>query len=573
MPSRSPATKPAPTKAAETYLYQPVPANDDSIRIGWMYPADYTIAMSSLGYLMLYRQLDSQPGIAATRVTTDTLQHHRANEFELMGFSFSFELDMMAILQTLETLDLPIYAKDRDRHAPLVFAGGPVVMTNPEPYAAFFDFFLIGEGEELLMDLEVAYRRHRHLASREELLHALAIEVPGLYVPSLYEVTYEGPEGPIAAITPRYDDIPFPVKKRFIENMDNFVASSPILTENTIFSNTFLVEVMRGCAHRCRFCLASYSMLPTRGASLEPIIEAIESGLVHTKKIGLLGALIADHPQFDQLCDYLNTRMDQLGGLTLSSSSLRADTLTLPIAQTFKKGNQNQLTIAVESGSERLRRRINKNLKHDQILQAAAVMSEAGMKGMKVYGMVGLPEEEESDVEELGALMKELRKLNPRLELHLGCSSFVPKAGTPFQWMPRLENKNIDRRFEILRKQLLKVANFRPSSTKWDFFQAFLSRGDRRLAPLLVRFYQLGSSLGTMHRAYKELKQEGLVDFPPLEWYALRERPETEVLPWDALHLGVSKEILYKEGLPPPGFPSRQPTGSVVTPSAVVLAR
>lgn len=538
----------------ETYLYTPVFPAIDAVKIGWFYPADYSIAMSSLGYLTLFQQLDTNPRVAVERVYMDTLEAHRTRQFQLIGFSFSFELDILNILQTLETLGIPLYAKDRDASHPLIFAGGPVIMTNPEPYADFFDFFLIGEGEEILEELVIEYPKVE-AESRETQLHQLAVAIQGLYAPSLYEVTYE-PNGPIASIQKRFDDIPLPVEKRFVSNMDNFVASSPILTPQAIFSNSYLVEVMRGCAHRCRFCLASYSMLPTRGAALEPIIEKIDAGLKVSNKLGLLGALIADHPQFSELCDYLDTRMEANPELVISSSSLRADTLTQQIAETFKRGKQNQLTIAVESGSERLRRRINKNLKHDEILRAASTMAAAQMKGMKVYGMVGLPSETEEDVLALADLMKEIRRENPRLGLYLGTSSFVPKAGTPFQWMARLDNKSVDRRFEILRKKLLKVAEFRPSSSKWDMFQAFLSRGDRRLAPLLVRYYRLGSSLGSLNRAYKELTDEGPVDFPPLEWYALRERPEDEILPWDVLHLGVAKGILYKEGLPPPGFHS-----------------
>jgi radical SAM superfamily enzyme YgiQ (UPF0313 family) len=287
-----------------------------------------------------------------------------------------------------------------------------------------------------------------------------------------------------------------------------------------------------------------------RGGTIEKVIDRIEQGIQYTDKVGLLGALVSDHPDFPALCDYLDAKE----GLTISSSSLRVDTLTPQIANTFKKGGQKQLTLAIETGSERMRRRINKNLKHDQILKSASIMAEAGLEGVKFYGMVGLPDEDDHDVELLADLLTEVRKENPKLKIHLGCSSFVPKGGTPFQWQPKIDNKLVDHRFSILRKKLLKVADVRASSAKWDYFQAFLSRGDRRLSKLIVRFYELGGSLGSVNRAYKELKEEGKVDFPDLDWYALRERPENEVLPWDMISLGVPKHILYKEGLPPPGF-------------------
>jgi radical SAM superfamily enzyme YgiQ (UPF0313 family) len=546
----------------EVYLYQPVAPNADAVRIGMVYPAPYQIAMSSLGYLVLFQQMDQSPDADVRRIYADTLDQHNPRELELMGFSFAFELDIVKILDTFAAYDIPMFAKDRKREHPLVFAGGPVPMSNPEPFAEFFDFFLVGEGEEMMTHLLEVYRKYRNLTDREELIHRLAVEVPGLYAPGMYEIRYAGPDGPVSAIVPKYDDIPPVVEKQLIANMDDFVASTPIISDKAIFSNTLLVEVMRGCAHRCRFCLASYSMLPpmgsglpaARGGMLQTIIDKIEEGTQYTNKVGLLGALISNHPQFPELCDYMDAKIDRQPDLTVSSSSLRVDTITPQIANTFKKGGQKQLTLAIESGSDRMRRRINKNLKHEQILEASAVLAQAGLEGVKFYGMVGLPDETDEDVEQLASLLKEIRKANPKLKIHLGCSSFVPKAGTPFQWQPKIDNKLVDHRFDILRKSLLKTADVRASSAKWDYFQAFLSRGDRRLSKLIVRFYQLGGSLGSVNRAYKELKEESQVDFPDLDWYALRERPESEILPWDMISLGTPKNILWKEGLPPPGF-------------------
>lgn len=531
--------------APETYLYQPTPPQAEALRVGWAYPAPYAVAMSSLGYLSLFAQLDQRPDVAVERLYEETMTRSNIHDKALLGYSFSFELDILSILKTLETAGLPWYARDRAEQHPLVFAGGPVPMTNPEPYADFFDFLVIGEGEEILAEIVAFCQRNRGL-DRPTLLHRLAVEVPGVYVPSLYLVDY-GSDGSLERITPCHDDLPFPIQKRFISDMDSQVTSSPILTEQSYFANTFLVEVMRGCAHRCRFCLASYSMLPARGPSLEAIISRIQTGLKHTHKIGLLGALIADHPQFDELCDFLNTQE----GLRVSGSSLRGDTLTPAIARTFKQGGQKQLTIAVESGSAKLRKRINKHLSHDEILTAARNVAEAGIPSLKLYAMVGLPDETEEDVLQTAELVRDIRKENPKLKVVLGCSSFVPKAWTPFQWQPRPVTKLLETRMRLLEKAVLKVADFRPQSPKWDFIQGVLSRGDRRLAPLLVRFYQLGGSAGSLNRAWKALQSEG-ISLPPLDGFALRERSETEILPWDVLHLGVSKEILWKEGLAAP---------------------
>jgi radical SAM superfamily enzyme YgiQ (UPF0313 family) len=337
--------------------------------------------------------------------------------------------------------------------------------------------------------------------------------------------------------------------------MADLVTASPILTEASYFGRTYLVEVMRGCAHRCRFCLASYSMLPARGPSLEALISTLEHGLQVSDKIGLLGALIADHPHFPELCEYLSGKLDEHPNLTISAASLRADGLTLPMAQMFKKAGQHQLTIAIESGSELLRRRINKNLKQEAIFNAADIISTAGLPGLKLYGMIGLPDETDADIDATISLLQALHKQFPRLKLIFGCSSFVPKAWTPFQWMPRLPQSLLEARFKALHKGLLKSAQFRPSSAKWDYIQAVLSRGDRRLAPLLVMYYQLGSSIGSFNRAFKALRESHPgINLPTPDWYALRERPEPEILPWDVLHLGVDKGVLYKEGLLPPGW-------------------
>jgi radical SAM superfamily enzyme YgiQ (UPF0313 family) len=532
----------------ETLLYTPVSARPGAVRMAFAYPADTTVALSSLGYLILFKELDTHPDVDVFRLNTDNMAQFRGEPIDVLGVSFSFELDILNVFKIFDALGIPYYAKDRGPEHPLIFAGGPVPTTNPEPYAPFFDAFLIGDGESLITQTVLTLGQRD--VPREQRLRTAAKTLSGVYVPSLYDVTYQDPEGPIAAIT-ALDGAPMPVGRH--TTPDLLVAASPILSPQAVYSNTYLVEVVRGCAHRCRFCMASYSTLPTRAAELSPILSAVQAGLQHTDKLGLLGALVSEHPDFPELCDWLNAEMDRGRPLQLSCGSLRADNITPQIAQTFQRGQQRKLTIAVESGSESLRRRINKNLKEATVLQAADTLAAAGMKGLKVYGMVGLPDETDADVEALVTLMKALRKVAPRLELTLGCSTFVPKAATPFQWIGRMPVKVLEKRQEMLRKGLLKTAQFRPSSPKWDAFQAWLSRGDRRLAPVLVAFAQLGGSLGALNRAYKQVQEAG-IRLPEVDWYALRARPPEEVLPWEMIQLGVSKEILYKESQAPPGF-------------------
>lgn len=569
------AVMPAPSDtAAETWLFSPLAPTDrvaEPVQVLWAYPASYSVSMSALGYLLLFQVMAQCPHAEPYRITQDTANTLpiRVDQADLLGFSISWELDCFTLLPMLDTMGIPHPAAERRRHGgyPLLFAGGPVITSNPEPYADWFDFFLIGDGEEVFPEVMRFAWEHRTLRQEDpdRFLLLLAQQVRGVYVPSLYTVTYHE-DGPVASITPVADGVPFPVEKRNTDlSGGDRIVTSPVLTEDTIFSNTFLVEVMRGCAHRCRFCLASYSVLPARGPTFGALKAAVERGLTHTRKIGLLGALIANHPEFDELCTFLQAQDD----VTISSASLRADTLSPHVVKTFAHGKQRQLTIAVESGSERLRRRINKNLTEPEILHAASTVYDNGVPGLKLYGMVGLPDEDEADVAALGELMLKLRKHTPRLRLTLGVSSFVPKAATPFQWQPRLETAELKRRVDLLRRTLKGGVEFHPSSPRWDFLQALVSRGDRRLGRLLSLMQRLGGQPGHVRQAWRLLREEARggrgpdtaggdgsrPDVPLLpdpDWVVLRQIPQDETLPWEVLFLGVPKPILYKEGLAPP---------------------
>lgn len=531
-----------PAPPTETYLYDPIrPTVADPLEIAWCYPASYGVSMAAMGYLLLFAQLDRHPYVNVTRLTDGDFRPSALQGVDLMGFSFAFELDILSILKALTEAGLPLKASQRGEDHPLVFCGGPVPMTNPEPYADFFDFFLIGEGEELLNEAVEALHRLQHLP-RADRLAALAQEVEGVYVSSLYQPVYASADGPQTGLIPLRDGLPLPVKKRWIANMDQSVAATPILSEASVFGHTYLVEVMRGCSHRCRFCLASYSMLPARGPALEAIIDKLTFGLKHTRNIGLVGALIADHPQFEELCDWIDRQED----IKVSFGALRVDRLTTAICNTLANKEGKSLTVAIESGSPALRKRINKHLPQEKILAAMDTVAASGLKGVKFYGMVGLPDETDADLHATIELLKTIKKEHPRLKLVLGCSSFVPKAWTPFQWMPRLTAKELDRRQEVLRKGLLKVADFRPGSAKWDTVQALFSRGDRRLGDWLVEFWRQSGNLGAVNRASKTLAEQGLV-LPSVEWFAERARPEEEFLPWDSLELTVPKDILWKE--------------------------
>ena len=305
---------------------------------------------------------------------------------------------------------------------------------------------------------------------------------------------------------------------------------TPIITENTMFSNNCLIELYRGCPNRCAFCLSSYLNLPPRYPSFEEIKDIIDMALANTNKIGLLGALVSAHPKFDQICDYILEKKKEKD-FEVSISSLRADRLSAKTVKMLTECHQRSSTIAMEAGSQRLRQFINKNLSDDQIAASIKTAAENGLKALKIYAMIGLPEEEDKDIENMVALVKNLQKENKDISLTLSTSSFVTKAQTPFQWYGREEEKILENRNNYLKKHLhISGIKYRPTSIKWDEIQAVISRGDRRLSDLLINVYEYKASLGSWHRAYKELAETEST--PRLEFYSQRKIPFEANTPW-----------------------------------------
>jgi radical SAM superfamily enzyme YgiQ (UPF0313 family) len=485
--------------AAERLLFTPAPPLSDAIPAIFAFPNEYTVGITSLGYQVVWAKLASRPDVQISRLFTD-IHEPLPSHPELLGFSVSWELDYVNILRVLESLEMPIWAADRSSAHPLVFGGGPVLTANPEPFAEFFDVILLGDGELLLDEFIEVYQSVRQ-ADRATQLHRLA-QVPGLYVPSLYSVTYEDAEGRVQSIQPIASDIPAHVQKQTYRG--NTLSASTVVTEKAAWENIYMVEVVRSCPEMCRFCLASYLTLPFRTASLEgSLIPAIDRGLEVTNRLGLLGASVTQHPEFAALLDYLD--QPQYDDVRLSLASVRTNTVTEKLARILTKHDTRSITIAVESGSERMRRIINKKLEQDEIVQAAVNAKAGGLSNLKLYGMVGIPGEEMSDLEQTVAMMQHLKKAAPGLRLTLGCSTFVPKAHTPFQWFG--VNPDAEKRLKVLQKQLRSQGiDFRPESYNWSVIQALISRGDRRIARLLERVRYYGDSLGSYRRAFKELR-------------------------------------------------------------------
>lgn len=519
----------------ETRLFEPVATTDSALSLILAFPNEYSVGITSLGYQVVWATLAGRPDVDVSRLFTDC-QESLPSAPDVLGFSLSWELDYVNILALLERLHIPVRAEQRAEEHPLVFGGGPVLTANPEPFADFFDVILLGDGEHLLHDF-CDQLITLTTASRAEKLRQLAT-VPGVYVPSLYHVTYDGPGGNLLAIQPVAADLPATVQKQTYRS--NVLSASTVVTPLAAWENIFMVEVVRSCPEMCRFCLASYLTLPFRAASLEAsLIPAIERGLAVTDRLGLLGASVTQHPEFEDLLDYLNR--PQFDAIRLSIASVRTNTVNQKLAETLTRHGTRSITIAVESGSERVRTIVNKKLTTDAIEQAAINTKAGGLSAMKLYGMAGVPGETEDDLEQTVAMMQRLKKAAPGLRLTLGCSTFVPKAHTPFQWYG--VNPEAEKRLKYLQKHLRsKGIDFRPESYSWSVIQALISRGDRRLSHLLERARHYGDSLGSYKRAFKDFKGQ----LQPLEFYVHQHWPTDQPLPWDHLLGPLPKTTLEK---------------------------
>ncbi len=394
----------------------------------------------------------------------------------------------------------------------------------------------MGDGENLLTDFIDAYQAVRGLG-RDQQLERLA-QVPGIYVPSLYSVTYASPTGAINTISSQNSTIPAQVQKQTYRG--NVLSASTVVTEKAAWENIFMVEVVRSCPEMCRFCLASYLTLPFRAADTQAsLLPAIERGLTVTNRLGLLGASVTQHPEFSELLTYLG--QSQFDHVRVSIASVRTNTVTEQLAQTLARRGTKSLTIAIESGSEKLRQIINKKLSNEEILAAAQQAKAGGLQGLKFYGMVGVPGETMEDVEATVALLKQVKKVAPGLRLTFGCSTFVPKSHTPFQWFG--VNPEAKKRLQFLQKHLRPLGiDFRPESYNWSVMQALISRGDRRLSDLLLLTRHYGDTLGSFKRAFKELKGQ----LPPLEDTVHRDWDLTETLPWQHLLGPLPQSTLEK---------------------------
>ena len=512
------------------------------------FPSTYSVGITSLGYQIVWATLAQRSDVDVRRLFTDQgdpLPRH----CDLFGLSLSWELDGPVLPELLQNQRIPIWAVERRDEDPIVFGGGPVLTANPEPLAPFFDAVLLGDGELLLPAFIDALQQCRG-ADRQARLRHLA-QVPGVYVPALYTPQYDS-DGELIAVEPIDPAVPALVEKQTWRG--NTLSHSTVVTPEAAWPDIHMVEVVRSCPELCRFCLASYLTLPFRTPSLDDgLIPAVEKGLTATQRLGLLGASVTQHPQFADLLHWLD--QDRFDGTRISVSSVRAATVTPDLGRILAKRGSRSLTIAIESGSERMRRVVNKKLSGEEIEAAARHAKQGGLKALKLYGMVGLPCEDNDDVESTAALLLSLKKGTPGLRFTLGVSTFVPKAHTPFQWQG--VRPEAEKRLKLLAKRLKpKGIDLRPESYGWSVIQALLSRSDRRLAPVIAAVRGSQESLGGWKKAYRaalagelpEARSAGVVLPLPPSWQSVvhDDWASDTVLPWGHLDGPLSQEKLQE---------------------------
>jgi radical SAM family uncharacterized protein len=528
-------------------------ARGAAVEVALAYPNTYHVGMSNLGVHQMYSVLNRRSDTACERVfmpdAEDVPEYARSGtelfslesrrpvkQFDILAFSVSFEQDYLNVLEMLRLAGIAPDKGDRGPDDPLLLLGGICTFFNPEPLSEIFDVVIIGEGEEVAGEFIDAYLANRDLG-RRELLRSLCA-VSGVYVPELYEITYNT-DGTIRERLPLIPEAPASIKKRSVADIDSRPAATVILTPDTEFSDMHLAEVTRGCGRHCRFCMAGYIYLPPRNLSAQAGQAQAKQADDRCGKIGLVGSALSDYPDIDDLCASIEG--------SLSVSSLRADSLKPALIERLAKSGHKTISIAPEAGSERLRKVINKGVTEEDILRAADLVFGAGIPNLKLYFIIGLPTETQADIDAIIALAEKVREVQLRHarpagrigRVTLSVNSFVPKPFTPFQWEPMEEVASLNRKQRYLEKAVKKIGNMNiiHDLPKWESVQALLSRGDRRVGRLLKAAHERG---GDWKAASRDLKID-------MAFTVTRRRTFDEVLPWDFIDIGVRKEYLKNE--------------------------
>ncbi len=542
------------TLAKETGYIRKPPGT--RLRVALAFPNTYWVGMSNLGFQTVYRLLNAQDdiscervflppkqelaGLLASKTPLVTLESQTpVGEVDVVAFSVSFEWDYVNVLTLLRLAGIPRYAAERNAHHPLVLIGGAVTFVNPEPLAPFADLIAAGEGEMLVPALDRAFRE---AVDRPDLLRLLARE-RGFYVPSFYTPQYAGDGSLSGFAVAAGSGAPFPVLKAAVKTTDALdPPATSIFTPETEFGSRFLVEVVRGCANLCRFCWAGYNYLPVRPFPADRILELAAAAKPYANRVGLVSIALCDHPEIDRIL----ARLLEMG-YAISPASLRLDDLTESIVRVLRQSGERGLTIAPETGSDRLRRVVNKTVTNDEILDRAELIFANGFENLKLYYMIGLPTETDDDLVAIRDLTLQIRErmlIHARTKGQIGrivgsVNPLIPKPGTAYQWLPMEDPALTERKIKRLRSLMAGIDNvyFNIKSERHSYYQALLSLGDRRVAPAIEAAERNGQN-------WRAAVAESGLD---ADYFIFRDRSHDQVLPWDIIDGGMKKSFFQAE--------------------------
>ncbi|MBR5157389.1 MAG: TIGR03960 family B12-binding radical SAM protein [Clostridia bacterium] len=550
--------------------------NEVDIRFAFCFPDVYEVGMSHLGMKILYHLLNEQKDICCERVFApwvDMEEEMRkegiplfsleskspVREFDFVGFTLQYEMSFSNIINMLDLAGIPLLSEDRGEDEPFVCCGGPCAY-NPEPLADFVDFFMLGEGEEIMLEVMQAHREWKKSGEPRKAFLERILKIEGIYVPCFYDVSYND-DGTIKEFEPNHKDAPKKIKKRIIKDMDNVIYPDKFIVPfMEIVHDRIMLEVFRGCIRGCRFCQAGMIYRPVREKTPETLLDYAKKLIDSTgyEEMSISSLSTSDYTKLKELTDGL-LELTENKKISLSLPSLRLDNFSMELMQKVQKVRKSGLTFAPEAGTQRLRDVINKGITEEDLLRAASIAFLGGYGGVKLYFMMGLPTETREDLagiarlsekvlEQYFAVPKEQR--NKNLKITVSTSSFVPKPFTPFQWVRQNGVKELEEKQVFLKNEIKsKKVSYNWHDAQLSVMEGVFARGDRRLSKVLLCAQKLGAKFDGWHEYFDwNLWMQAFADAEVDPYfYNLRDREYSEILPWDHIDVGVSKEFLISE--------------------------